>query len=103
MSVLEVAQCAFISNQNGKQSLTDLFPFFTFALAHSLSNYGKTHCTSLLVLLVGMYVQLKLFAHTLNKSAQNDSTTIVETVAENCEDAVPFQFTDSTNGFLAAP
>lgn len=28
---------------------------------------------------------------------------LVETVAENCEDAVPFQFTDSTNGFLAAP
>lgn len=36
LSVLEVAQCAFISNQHRKQTLTDLFPFFTFALVQSL-------------------------------------------------------------------
>lgn len=84
LSVLEVAQCAFISNQHGKQTLTDLFLFFTFcscSLSLSLTNYGKTRCTNILVLLVGFYIQLHHWhtytntnAHTYsNKYAQNDA------------------------------
>lgn len=32
LSELEVAQCAFISDQHDKQTLTDLFLFFTLLL-----------------------------------------------------------------------
>lgn len=71
------------------QTNSDRFvPLFSLLLllTLSLSNYGKTHCTNLLVLLVGLYVQLQhLRTHTrartihteihayLNKSVQNDA------------------------------
>lgn len=52
LSVLEVAQCAFISNQHGKQTLTDLFPFFHFCSCsvslklweNTLHKYITTSC-----------------------------------------------------------
>lgn len=113
LSVLEVAQCAFISNQHGKQTLTDLFPFFHFcscSLLFSLSNYGKTHCTNILVPLVGLYVHLQhLRSHTREQTHfQTNVHKMMLTIdsCSNCrklKDTVPSQFTETTNGFLAAP
>lgn len=48
LSVLEVAQCAFISEQHGKQTLTDLFIFFSlFVLAHSVSQIMGKHAAQI--------------------------------------------------------
>lgn len=48
LTVLEVAQCAFISEQHGKQTLTDLFIFFSlFVLAHSVSQIMGKHAAQI--------------------------------------------------------
>lgn len=48
MGVLEVAQCAFISEQHGKQTLTDLFIlFFSFVLAHSATQIMGKHAAQI--------------------------------------------------------
>lgn len=48
LRVLEVAQCAFISEQHGKQTLTDLFIFFSlFVLAHSVSQIMGIHAAQI--------------------------------------------------------
>lgn len=111
------------------QTNSDRFvPLFSLLLllSLSLSNYEKTYCTNLLVLLVGLYVQLQHLRtharqHTRERTLTQAHTgalihthvqtnlhkmTLTIDICNNgrkLKDTVPSQFTDTTNGFLAAP
>lgn len=94
------------------QTKSDRFvPLFSLLLLLSLSNYGKTHCTNILVLLVGLYVQLQhlhMLVHThththIQTNLRKMMLTVDSCNSDRIRDIVPSQFTDTTNGFLAAP
>lgn len=108
------------------QTNSDRFvPLFSLLLLLIFLNYGKTHCTSVWVLIVGLYVQLQhlntqrhvsvcidththtqtdTLLHVQHSNLHKMTLTIVRcNSGRKLWDTVPFQFTDSTNGFLAAP
>lgn len=120
LSVLEVAQCAFISNQHGKQTLTDLFPFFHFCSCSVSLKLWENTLHKYITTSWRFVCSAAAFAHThthtrvctrehkhshiySNKSAPKKKMPTIESCDRKLGDTVPFQFTDTTNGFLAAP